>query len=361
MNGSTVTFRRRAAALAAAILLPASVLAALPEVKISDAKMVQMPHFTFILPNSAIEMSVHQQVSSTTIDIFSKYDILDSFFNIGLDLRYNFAPYFAGFEFSDTINFEQSFGTTTYFLRVHDVTPYFGYNLTKNTEVKGGVTFENTTTASVDKTVDIDKGKNTLEFIGVRYSSVDPLNPAPNGSVLGAKAYGSFRDLDSDYDYTKGEVEAQHTISVSGRDYFEARLELKFPMTTGSRPFSDTYFMGGYEVLRGYSYREFYGTAVKYGRVNYHIPLMRPIKKEALRTSFEILTLDFEAESAQTGGIGGFGGMENFKNSLSLGGTVDIILFEHYNLKFDTFVGKALEPRSPVLYFILTAYTYFSA
>lgn len=345
---------------AAAFAFASSAAAELPEIKITNAQMVQMPHFRFILPNSAIEFSVHQQISSATFNIDSKYDILDSFFHIGFDIRNNFAPYFAGVGVSDTIYFEQHYGPKTYFQRTHNVTPYFGYDLGRFTQVKTGISFANTLTASVDKDVEIDKGNLIIESAGIKYNTNDPLNHVPNGTMLSLMLYSSLHNLASDYDYTKGEVDIKSTYMPWEKDYLESNFKFYFPMTSDLRPISEVYFAGGYDLLRGYGYNEFFGDTLMYGKLNYHIPVARNVKKHALRAALQILTIDITVETAQIGNVIDFGSMYSMKTSMSAGLGCDVVMFEHINLKFDTFVGKAMEFRPPVFYFILTAYTYFS-
>ncbi len=331
----------------------------MPNIKITDARMVQVPDFSFILPNSEIQLSVHQQISSTTFDVASRYDMLNTFFHIGFDLRYNFAPFFAGGALDDTIYFELNLGPKTYFERVHNIIPYFGYKLGRFTELKVASSFGNTLTASVDNTVDYDKGNVLLESVGIKYDTSNVLNPVPNGSMLSATLYGSYCGLGSDYEYTKGEIEAKNTYMPRTWDYLESDFKYYFPMTTDLRPISDVYLVGGYDILRGYNYREFYGDTLVYGRLNYHIPIVRNVKEKALRAKFRIMTIDLTGETAQIGNARDLGNVYNLKSSVSAGLGCDVVLFEHVNIKFSTFSAKALEAnRTPVFYFILTAYTY---
>ncbi|MCB4791919.1 MAG: hypothetical protein LHV68_08530 [Elusimicrobia bacterium] len=362
MSRSKTVFMMRGVLFAAFLLCVPAVpaLAEVADIKITDARMVQMPHFRFVLPNSEIEFSVHQQISSTTFDITSRYDMLNTFFNIGFDLRYNFSKFFTGASLADTIYFELNLGPKTYFQRTHEIVPYFGYNLDKFTQVKTAVSVANTVTASVDKNVQYDKGNVLLESVNIKYDTADPLNPVPNGSKLSGTFSGSYRGTGSDYEFTKGEIDIKSTYMPQKWDYLEAYLKFYFPITTDFRPLSDVYFAGGYDLLRGYGYNEFYGNTLAYGKLNYHIPIVRNVKKHALRAKLQILTIDITSETAQIGNVADFGYSYNMKSSLSAGLGCDMILFEHINLKFNVFVGKALEPRLPVLYSVLTASTYFS-
>jgi outer membrane protein assembly factor BamA len=332
----------------------------MPDVKITNARMVQMPNFRFVLPNSEIELSVHQQISSTTFDVASRYDMINTYFHIGFDLRYDFLPYFAGATLGDTIFFELNLGPKTYFQRTHNIVPYFGYKLGRFTEITTAVSVGNTITASIDKNVEYDKGNVLVESIGVKYDTVDILNPIPSGTMLSCTLLGSYRGTGSDYEYTKGEIDIKNTCMALNRDYLESYFKFYFPLTTDFKPISDVYFAGGYEILRGYDFREFYGDTLMYGKLNYHIPIIRNVKKHALRAAFEILSIDVAAETAQIGNVRDFGSCYSMKSSVSAGLGCDVVMFNHINFKFDTFCGKALESnRIPVFYFILTAYTYF--
>jgi hypothetical protein len=244
---------------------------------------------------------------------------------------------------------------------VRSTTPYFGYNLFKFTDIRAAVSVQDTTTAAVDKSVDIDKGRNIIESMGITFNNADPLNRTPNGSILSATLYGSFQDLASDYDYTKEEAEAKTTLGPLQGIYLEPDLKVYVPLTTKRRPISEVYTAGGYDIMRGYGYGEFFGDSLEYAKLDFHIPFFRSIKKHQLRADIEILTLDVTAESAQIGMGIDMTSLQNVRSSVSIGVAADIILFDHINLKFNTFAGKALEPRYPVLYFLLTAYTYFSA
>jgi outer membrane protein assembly factor BamA len=335
-------------------------MADMPDVKITNARMVQMPNFRFVLPNSEIELSVHQQISSTTFDVASRYDMINTFFHIGFDLRYNFSRYFTGAALGDSIFFELNLGPKTYFQRTHNVVPYFGYNLGRFTEIKTAVSVGNTITASVDKNVEYDKGNVLVESVGIKYDTADPLIHVPNGTMLSCTLFGSYLGTGSDYEYTKGEINIKNTYMPLKWDYLESYFKFYFPMTTDVKPISDVYFAGGYEILRGYGFREFYGDTLAYGKLNYHIPIIRNAKKHALRAAFQILTIDITAETAQIGNAAEFGRYYSMKSSVSAGIGCDVVLFDHINLKFDAFSGKALEAdRGAVLYVILTAYTYF--
>ena len=330
-------------------------------VKITEARIIQMPNFSFILPNSEMRLDLHQQISSTTFDINSRYDMINTYFYIGFDLRYNFSRFFAGGNLDDKIFFELNLGPNTYFQRTHYIIPYFGYKLGKFTEVKTAVAIGNTITASIDQNVQYDKGNVIIKSVRIKYDTTDPLNPAPNGNMLSCALFGSNRGPGSDYEYTKGKIEIKKTLMPRGWDYLESSFNFYFPMTTVLRPASEIYFAGGYEILRGYSYREFYGDTLMYGKLNYHIPIINDIKTHALNVALKLLTIDFTAETAQIGNAKDFGRYYSMKSSLSAGLGSDIVIFDHINFKLDTFCGKALEPnRTPVLYFILSAYTYFS-
>ena len=354
----------RCVVLPAAFLLcwlAVPVRAEVADIKITDARMVQMPNFRFVLPNSEIELFVHQQISSTTFDVSSRYDMLNTFFHIGFDLRYNFSKFFAGGSLADTIYFELNLGPKTYFQRTHEIVPYFGYNLGRFTEVKTSVSVANTITASVDKNVEYDKGNMLIEAVGIKYDTSDPLNPVPNGSMLSCILFGSYRGTGSDYEYTKGEIRIKNTYMPQKWDYLETYLKYCFPITTDFRPLSDVYFAGGYDLLRGYGYNEFFGDTLAYGKLNYHIPIIRNEKKHAVRSALQIVTIDVTAETAQIGNAADFGySAYNMRSSLSFGFGCDWVLFNHFSLKFNVFAGKALEPRLPVLYSILTASSYFS-
>ncbi|OGS20905.1 MAG: hypothetical protein A3J83_00315 [Elusimicrobia bacterium RIFOXYA2_FULL_40_6] len=336
----------------------AMAFAEMPEINITDAKMVQMPHFRFILPNSAIELAVHQQISSTTIDLASKYDILDSYFNIGFDVRYKFAPYFAGMGLSDEISVEHD--SNAYFQRLHILNPYFGYDLGKYTQVRSGILIEDTLSAPIGQNIEIDRGRVIMESVGIRYNTLNPLKPAQKGALMACRFFGSFHVLGSDYEYTKSEIDIQNSYIPLRVDYMESDFKFYFPVTTESRPVSDVYFAGGYDLLRGYNYREFFGDTLMYAKLNYHMPLIKNIKKQSIRTSFNVVTIDLTGETARIGNVADLGNISGMKSSVSFGLGCDTTIFEHVNLKFNAFSGKALEPRDPVFYFILTAYTYFS-
>jgi outer membrane protein assembly factor BamA len=218
----------------------------------------------------------------------------------------------------------------------------------------------NTLTASVDRNLQIDEGNNVVESIGIKYDTTNSLNPLPNGTVCSAKFFGSFRGISSDYEYSKGELELKNTLAPPLMNFLESDLKFYFPLRTEFRPISEVYFAGGYELLRGYNYREFFGDSLMYYKLNYHIPIIRNVKEKALRSILQIVTIDIASETAQLNSAADFGKSYDLKSSVSLGAGCDVLLFKHINFKFDTFAGKALEPRNPVIYFILNAYSYFS-
>jgi outer membrane protein assembly factor BamA len=331
----------------------------LSNVQVEATKLNFSPEFQFTVPNAVVDLSTLDKLDNMSLRFNSKYDFLNNQFYANIDTRYDFTKYFAGIGFGDRVDFNLLYVDTTYFQRVKYIKPYFGYKIREFTRLTYAVDFEDTLTASTDRLLNVDQGRNTVSSLDLTYDSLDRTKAIPNGKVANAALFGSYFDLASDYEYSRGELSFTDIFQSFGDQYVELNLKTGFPLTTEKRPLSETYFAGGYQILRGYQYNELEGNMLKYMQLMYHFPLIYKLDMEQMKLQLELLTFDVFSEFAQAGPTQDFAGFENLKTSLSIGTSYNALFFSRLKVKFSLFLSKAIEAnRQPILYFSLSTYSY---
>lgn len=331
----------------------------LNDVEMEATKITFSPDFIFFVPNAVVDLNTKESIENVTFGFSSKYDFLNNQFHADIITKYDFGNKFAGLDLGDKVDFDQIYSNNTYFQRVKYIKPFFGYNFAKFLSVQTAIDFQNTLTSLPDLSVDIDKGRNTLSSVVLGYNSIDKTQPILKGQTAEATLAGAFKDFDSDYDYTRGELYFLDIFQPFGVQFVEFTLKTGFPLSTDKRPLSDTYFAGGYELMRGYSYNEFQGNMLKYMQIMYHFPLIYKFDLGQQKFQLEMLTFDVFSEFAQIGEQKDFADFDSIKTSASVGTSYNMILFSRLKAKFSVYLSQAVESnRLPVLYFSLATYSY---
>jgi len=129
------------------------------------------------------------------------------------------------------------------------------------------------------------------------------------------------------------------------------------------KPLTSQYRIGGYEFLKGYSYKEFYGgDALIYNNLIYHIPLIKNVEKKFIGTEIKIVTWNVFVESAKIGDRTIFDTTQDIKSSMGIGLDTSVTILKTLEMKAGIAIAQALESGySPMGYFVLSAIYYTPA
>jgi hypothetical protein len=346
------------AALLGTAALPPTARAALSDVELQTTTLDLSPRVQLILPNGAVDTSLDETISSTTLRFSTRYDFFDNYFDILFDIKHDFPRFFLGTALGDKVDFEAIYSQSSYFQHVRQIRPYIGKNLTPRLSVATSMAFENTVTASIDRLVTLDQGRNVVNGVGLAYRGLDQSSGTPKGMDVSLDLYGSFLAMGSDYDYIQGEVTAETLLEGFADHSVGALFKTGYPLYTARKPLTSVYFIGGYDMMRGYSYKEFFGESLLYLQLSYNIPLVKAIEISRFNMDLRIVTLDILAEFGKVGGKEDIYLPGNVKSSASLGAGCDLTVYRTVRMKFNAYLGQAVDLRPPVAYFFVTAYTY---
>lgn len=325
-------------------------------ITIKETLLTLSPRFEIAMPNGVIDVSLRNRLANTMVDYRSKYDTIDNYTFSELDFLYHFPVYSFGINLYDKVDFEEFLSNQINLQRDRYIMPYFGYNVTTNTQLITSTKFENTYTASMDNQVVLDSGRNVTQSLGAFYSTIDEGQLAPEGRKASLNISKSFGELGSSYDYTMADANLLDVLRPYDGHYMEVRLKLGYPIATAHKPLTELYSLGGYDILRGYNYKEFRGDSIIYSRVSYRIPTV--VKKEALNVSLDILSWEFMGEVGKIGSKDIFNNTEDIKASAGIGFGCELTFFKVVNTKFSLSINQPFETRLPRLYFSITAVSY---
>lgn len=316
-------------------------------------------NINLFLPNNTIDLSAIQTFSRITTKYGIRYDLVDNNLDVNLNLRYTIAPYYTGVDLLDKIDFQAIYNDTAYFQRTRHFMPFVGWHFMKSTEAVLSMKFETTLTTAFNSTLTLDNGRNIGPSLGITRSDLDRSRLLPRGSSTELRFSGAFRSLGSDYEYTQADLDwTEIFYPIATNHYSEANIRLGYPVQTINKPLSSVYYTGGYEMLRGYQYREFYGDALAYVNIAYHIPLTKAFSMEAMDSLLNFITFDTMWEAASVGTRGEYSHLSSFRSSVSAGASFKLTALKNFNVKFNALIAQAFEPRSPILYFTISAYSY---
>jgi outer membrane protein assembly factor BamA len=333
-----------------------SLHSALPDINIEEKTIEITPKLQITLPNVAIDIFLNERISRTLIDFGLKYDFLDNHIDGMLDLRYHYPVLFLGIKFQDNIDFEEVFAEQNCIQRSRYILLYSGWKISNYAEFKTSIKSENTFTVIVDSSVEFDKGRNFPGILTLLYDTLEETDILPKGTKISLDLTGSLGILGGDYEYSQVEFNLIKYLYPAGSNYFKTNLKIGYPVSTVKKPWSALYYLGGYELLRGYNHKELRGDSLIYMQVSYHIPLVTQLGEGD--TSLEIITGDFICEFGKTGEKDIFDNSDDFKTSIGIGFSCTLTFLKNINTKFNVFLGQALESRSPAVYFTLKAFNY---
>jgi len=331
----------------------------LPELKVQETVINVSPKMLIYLPSGAFDMALEQQYRKTTMEFNAKYDFVDSFMGFGLNFLYDLSPLSIGLNFGDTVDFSEIYSGTQYIQIDQFVTPYVQRFISRYTKIRTGMKFENTYTDAVASNFVLDQGRNMLGEIGVFNDSITESTSAPHGGSVSFNVQHSFKNLGSDYNYTQLEVNFRRYFTVFGNKYLECVAQAGYPVEVSNRPFTSLYYVGGYRILRGYQFKEFFGDALIYGTVKYNIPLNNPREAdyfEHITVSFFTWNIFAEAAKIGTKDIYTMSIGEKFSAGTGLG--YNIVLFRLFPIKLELSAAKALEDRPVYFYFTISTLYY---
>src|SRR3989339_264559 len=323
------------------------------EVKIKETTLSLSPKLQLALPNGVVDVSLRHSLYDTTVDYRSRYDFIDNFSSSELDMTYRFSALSFGLAFFDKVDFEEIFANNNSLQRNRYIMPHFGYKVCSNTELRTATRFQNTYTASIDNMLVLDNGKNITQSVGVHYSNFQGENEFAIGDMISVEVSKSFDQFGGNYDYTQADAELLDISRPFDDHYIETRLKVGYPLATLRKPLTEIYAMGGYDMLRGYAYKEFRGESMAYGQLKYRKPFV--LKKEALNVSLDIISWEMNFEVGKIGDKDIFNSISGIKASAGAGFGCVLTIFKAVSVTFSMSLNQPLELRAPHPYFTFTA------
>ena len=326
------------------------------EIKIKETTLSLSPKLQFALPNGVVDVSLRHSLYDTTVDYRSRYDFIDNFSSSELDMIYRFSALSFGVALFDKVDFEEILVSNNSLQRNRYIMPHFGYTIFKNTELRTSTRFQNTYTASLENQLVLDSGKNITQSLGAHYSDFEGENELAVGDMISVEVSKSFGQLGSNYDYTQADAELLDISRPFDGHYIETRLKIGYPLATLKKPLTEIYSLGGYDMLRGYGYKEFLGDGMVYAQLKYRKPFV--LKKEALNASLDVVSWETNFEAGKIGGNDIFNSVSGIKASAGAGFGCVLTLFKAVSVTFSVSLNQPLEFRAPHPYFTFTAVSY---
>lgn len=328
----------------------------LTEIRLEEKKFAFVPQMQLLLPNAVIDIFMEGKIINSKIKFASKYDFIDNYIDTNLGFQYNFSSVFAGIGLSDKIDFEQVYSNQSYLQRSKYYETILGYIFSKHIEIKTSIKYENTSSASIDTLLIHDRGRNVTGNIELSHNSLDENPTLPTGQKYAINFTRSYDVFGSEYDYTQSEIEAVNFSYPFGNNYFKTKIKIGYPVAIIKKPLTSVYFAGGYDIMRGYSLKQFYGNSLIYVQLNHHIPFM--LKKAFSDNALEIITGDITFETCKIGEKEIFDTAENIKSSFGIGSTCYLKLFKNVNLRFNLSINQAVDSTNPIYYFTFNTFSY---
>jgi outer membrane translocation and assembly module TamA len=243
--------------------------------------------------------------------------------------------------------------------RTRYLSPFLGYDITQNDEIRTTIKFENTSSVSTDANTVYERGRNVTGTIGLIHNTLKENESLPAGTKLSIDFTRSYDSLGSEFDYTQTELDLTGYSYPFNYNYFKTRIKIGYPVATIKKPLTSLYYVGGYDILRGYGYKEFYGNCMAYIELAYHSPFV--LKKSYSTSSLELVTGDIFIESVKIGEKEKFDNTNETKTSFGIGSSCSIQLFKSVNLRFTLSLNQAIEQnRAPVTYLTFNTFSYIN-
>ncbi len=334
-----------------------------PEIFLQEPIVSVSPKLQLLLPNGVAIVTLKEQFSKTMVDFAMKYDFIDSNINNKIAFGYNFYRVFLGLHLYDIADFSEIYLSEEHLQRNKGIMPFGIINLGRSYYINGSLKFEDTITASLATSDKIDKGTNVTGKIGLLYDRLDENSKLPTGLKTSLDVEKSLPDMGSSYDYTQSELEFVNYFYPLKSHFLKYYLKVGYPVSPIHKPLTSQYRIGGYEFLKGYSYKEFYGgDALIYNNLIYHIPLIKNVEKKFIGTEIKIVTWNVFVESAKIGDRTIFDTTQDIKSSMGIGLDTSVTILKTLEMKAGIAIAQALESGySPMGYFVLSAIYYTPA
>jgi len=329
---------------------------AIYEAKIEETTISLSPAVEFMLPNGSIDVLLRHTLGRSVVDFSSKYDFIENYMYADLNFSYQFTRYYFGLDLSDNINFEEMLFGQNSLQRSRHMMPYVGYRLSKPTSIEFSTKFGSNYAVSIDNVNTLDSGKDVTPMIGIHYSTLEETTPAPKGTKISLDVSKSLSMFGGDYDYTQADFKMEDILYPYDGHYVRSKLRMGYPLAIQRKPLTEIYFLGGYELMRGYKYREFLGDSILYLQLDYNIPL--PAVKSLFNGVFDVISWDMMWETGKTSTRESIATLEGFRSSFGAGTSCYLTLFKTVRTKFTMSVNQAVDMRNPVVYFSVSTLSY---
>ena len=346
--------------------------AELPQMKIQENVVRVRPDVNINLPSGAFDLTLQQAYGKSTFSFSTNYDLVHNLMGYGLDFLFKVKPFPLGIAMKDKVDFQDVFFGSEYIQRVKSLSPYSRFLVFAHTDCLAALRFESTMTGALGVSP-VDQGRNNVGEIGLFYTTVDLTKPIPTGGSRSFDIQKSFPNLGSDYNYCQEEIKIRQFAQTFKKSYIEYNLIVGYPMSGATpvltststfsqgadRPLSSVYWLGGYQNLLGYDFRQFEGFCEIYNRLDYNVSLAGTGHARLFGMTFSIVTLNFFAEAAKIGGKEIFTGISDGICDAGAGIGYTAVLFDLFPLKFEVVGAKAFEADRPYkLYFLISTLGY---
>ncbi len=336
----------------------------LPQAKITENVIYIKPDIQFYLPNGSIDVIFKESYNKRyLINFYSKYDFVDNFMGFNLDFGYEIIP-LLGVNLYDKVDFSEFFANQETIFRAQAIAPYTKIKFSKTSSLNLWLGFERTTITSIEKLVKLEQGKNVLGKIYFVYDNLKHTNGIENENFNKEKYIllqlrNSIKSFGSDYDYANIELTFIYNFKILKEQVLEYSFKTGYPIFSNQKPLSEIYYLGGYQNLKGYRYKEFSAEAIFYNQLKYKIPIAKTAELNLLGITFSILTWDTFLEIAKFGNKDILNNNENFKHCVGSGLDYTFTIFKILPVKINLTLAQAFENIPPQIHITIST-TYYT-
>ncbi len=330
----------------------------LTQAKVEQTSISTSPELKFYVPNGVIDILVLNSIGISDTEYAARYDYLNNFTNNRLNFKLRFPLLFVGTEFYDELNYSALYTNSNYLQKTRYAMPYVGRQFTPEISGKFGVSFGQTITATGDTKIVLDSGRPVLGILTTNFDTLDEDLDEPSGMLSTVSLKRAIRCWGSDYEYTQADGSIVSTLRFFDRHLIKTTLKLGYPVENTFRPLSDTYYLGGYDNMHGYRYRELSGNAMAYTRLEYDLSLLCSPENCEPTKLLNIFTAQLLVEGGKVAGTDIYHTWEAVKGSIGIGLGVKLTFFHALSVKANVMLAQAMEARTPIGYFNVTAVTY---
>ncbi|MFN3550587.1 MAG: hypothetical protein ACK4WJ_02080 [Endomicrobiia bacterium] len=339
----------------------------LPQAKITENVIYIKPDMQFYLPNGAVDIAFKEKYKRYLINFYSKYDFVDNFMGFNLDFGYEIQP-FLGINLYDKVDFSEFFANQETIFRTQTVAPYTKINLSRVSSINLWLGFERTLMTSTETLIKFEQGNNVLGKIYFLYNTTKETNGGngyENNNFNNKKKYfllqlrNSIKSFGSDYDYANIELIFIYNFKILKEQFFEYTFKTGYPIFSNQKPLSEIYYLGGYQTLKGYRYKEFSAEAIIYNQLKYKIPIVKTTELNFLGITFSILTWHTFLEIAKFANKDIFNNNENFKYCVGSGLDYTFTILRILPIKINLTLAQAFENVSPQIHITIST-TYYT-